>query len=124
MSKVGMVEIVTQKRLLKVFENDLGYEYLGDWQDREGNSNVEEEYLTKWLESQGESPAIITKVLTKLNKTKAVGGAVKLYDANRAVYDLLRHGVRVKLDAGELTQNVSLVDWKNPETITLLLLKK
>lgn len=115
MNKVGMVEIVTQKRLLKVFENDLGYEYLGDWQDRGGNSNVEEEILTKWLTSRGHSAAIITKVLTKLNKTKGVGGAVKLYDANRAVYDLLRYGVKVKLDAGELNQTVELVDWKNPE---------
>ena len=115
MSKVGSIEIVTQKRLLKVFENDLDYDYLGDWQDREGNSNVEEEYLAQWLTSQGKSPAIITKVLTKLNKAKGVGGAIKLYDANRAVYDLLRYGVKVKLDAGELNQTVSLVDWKNPE---------
>ena len=61
MNKVGQVEMVTQKRLLKVFENNLGYEYLGDWQDREGNSNVEEEILTKWLTSRGHNAAIITK---------------------------------------------------------------
>ena len=66
MSPVGSVEIVTQKRLLKVFENNLGYEYLGDWQDREGNSNVEEEYLRGWLASQGHNASIINKVLTKL----------------------------------------------------------
>ena len=45
MSNVGQVEIATQKRLLKLFENNLGYEYLGDWQDREGNSNVDRSYL-------------------------------------------------------------------------------
>ena len=37
-SNVGQVEIATQKRLLKLFENSLEYEYLGDWQDRENNS--------------------------------------------------------------------------------------
>ena len=46
-------EIVTQKRIIKMFEdpNLLGYEYLGDWKDRENNSNVEKELLTKFLKN-------------------------------------------------------------------------
>ena len=115
MSPVGSVEIVTQKRLLKVFEHNLGYDYLGDWQDREGNSNVEEEYLRFWLSSQGHNATIINKVLTKLDKDKAIGGATQLYDANRAVYDLLRYGVKVQPEAGEQKQTIWLVDWENPE---------
>lgn len=115
MSTVGSVEIVTQKRLLKVFEHNLGYENLGDWQDREGNSNVEEKYLRSWLSSQGHDATIINKVLTKLDKDKAIGGATQLYDANRAVYDLLRYGVKVQPEAGEQKQTIWLVDWENPE---------
>ena len=115
MSKVGSIEIVTQKRLLKVFENDLDYDYLGDWQDREGNSNVEEEILTDWLKSQGHDVSIIRKVLTRLEKQKSIGGATQLYDANRAVYDLLRYGVKVQSEVGEQKQTVWLIDWKNPE---------
>jgi len=115
MSPVGSVEIVTQKRLLKVFEHNLGYEYLGDWQDREGNSNVEEEILSSWLSSQGHNASIINKVLTKLDKDKAIGGATQLYDANRAVYDLLRYGVKVQPEAGEQKQTIWLVDWEHPE---------
>ena len=115
MSKVGSIEIVTQKRLLKVFENDLDYDYLGDWQDREGNSNVEEGILTDWLKSQGHDVSIIRKVLTRLEKQKSIGGATQLYDANRAVYDLLRYGVKVQSEVGEQKQTVWLIDWKNPE---------
>ncbi|HSK29630.1 MAG TPA: HsdR family type I site-specific deoxyribonuclease, partial [Candidatus Limnocylindria bacterium] len=37
-----------------------------------------------------------------------------LYDRNRAVYELLRYGVKVKADVGDNTQTVWLVDWKRP----------
>ena len=120
MSPVGSPEIVTQKRLLKVFNRDLGYEYLGDWQYREGNSNVEEEYLRGWLASRGHNATIINKVLTKLDKEKAIGGATQLYDANRKVYDLLRYGAKVRPEAGEQKQTIDLVDWKIQRTIISL----
>ncbi|MEQ1916763.1 MAG: HsdR family type I site-specific deoxyribonuclease, partial [Gallionella sp.] len=37
-----------------------------------------------------------------------------LYDSNKAVYELLRYGVKVKADVGENTQTVWLIDWKHP----------
>src|SRR5207248_1375741 len=37
-----------------------------------------------------------------------------LYDINKAVYGLLRYGVKVKPDVGENTETVWLIDWKNP----------
>ena len=47
---------------------------------------------------------------------KAAGNtSLSLYDRNRAVYDLLRYGVKVKPDVGEHTETVWLIDWKNPE---------
>ena len=41
MTAVGDLEIKTQRRVVKLFRDGLGYEYLGDWRDRENNRNVE-----------------------------------------------------------------------------------
>jgi len=115
MSKVGQKEILTQRHVIRFFKDTLGYRYLGDWKDREGNSSVEEEMLSDWLKRQGHSEKIITKVLAKLDKAKVLGGSKTLYDANREVYSLLRYGVKVRPDVGEQHQTVWLIDWKNPE---------
>ena len=45
MSTVGQREILTQQCVIAFFRNALGYNYLGYWKDREGNSNIEEEIL-------------------------------------------------------------------------------
>ena len=41
MSTVGQIEKKTQQRVVKLFREQLGYDYLGDWTDREGNRNIE-----------------------------------------------------------------------------------
>ena len=41
MSTVGQVERKTQQRVVKLFRDTLGYDYLGDWSDEVGNSNIE-----------------------------------------------------------------------------------
>jgi type I restriction enzyme, R subunit len=57
--------------------------------------------------------SLIGKVLYQLEK--AAGDTSKsLYDRNRAVYELLRYGVKVKADVGENTQTVWLINWKRP----------
>ena len=71
MSKVGQREAATQKHVITVFQDTLGYHNLGHWKDRLGNSNVEEELLTTWLGSQGHSEKIISRVLHELGKAKA-----------------------------------------------------
>jgi type I restriction enzyme R subunit len=113
MSTVGQREIRTQKHVIQIFKNELGYDYLGRWQDREGNSNVEEGLLTDWLERQGYSDKIITKVLHELSNARALGGSKTLYDANREVHSRLRYGVKVKPDVGEQNITVWLIDWEN-----------
>ena len=114
MSKVGQREIQTQRRVVAFFRNALGYKYLGHWQDRPDNRNVEGEHIADWLKRQGHGDKIVDKVLFELNKTAGLGGSKTPYDANREVYGLLRYGVKVRPDVGEQNVTVWLIDWKNP----------
>jgi type I restriction enzyme R subunit len=114
MSDVGKKERETQKRLIRLFRDQLGYTYLGNWEEEEENSNLEEELLRNWLVRQGHGERIIDKSLYELEKAKALGGSKNLYDANREAYVLLRYGVKIAPEAGEKKQTVWLIDWKNP----------
>ena len=114
MSPVGEREILTQRRVVAFFRDALGYAHLGDWRDRAGNANVNETVLTGWLERRGYDERLITRAMHELQKAAAVGGNRTLYDANRAVYDLLRYGVKVRPEAGEQTVTVRLIDWERP----------
>ena len=49
MSTVGKLERTTQKRVVALMQNELHYEYLGNWEKRDNNSNVEEEILETCL---------------------------------------------------------------------------
>jgi type I restriction enzyme R subunit len=52
MSIVGQVERKTQQRVVKLFRDALGYDYLGDWTERVGNRSIEEDLLRKFLREQ------------------------------------------------------------------------
>ncbi len=115
MSTIGQIERRTQQRVVKLFCETLGYDYLGDWTDRVGNRNIEEEYLRKFIhEKQDHDEALITRALHLLDKA-ANDSSKSLYDRNRAVYNMLRYAVKVKPGAGENTVDVWLIDWKYPE---------
>ena len=115
MSNVGQRERLTQNRVVKLFEDDLGYKYLGNWEYRENNRNVEPEILTAWLRKQGVNETLITKALRQLDTESALGEGKKLYYANKEVYRLLRYGVKDKEGAGQQKQTIWLIDWANPE---------
>ena len=114
MSTVGQRERATQDRIVSLLRDDLGYDYLGNWQHRAGNANVETGLLADWLRQRGTPEPLVTAALRELGQAAAVGAGTSLYDANRAVYSLLRYGVQVKAEAGEHKQNVPLVDWDDP----------
>ena len=114
MHDIGKPERVTQERVIKLFVDELGYRYLGDWTDRDGNSNVEAGILSAWLAGRGYTPAQIGAALYKL-RTEADNYSRNLYANNEAVYKLLRYGVQVKTDPAKPTETVKLLDWDQPE---------
>jgi type I restriction enzyme R subunit len=114
MSQVGDIERITQNRVVKLFRDKLDYTYLGDWQDRIGNSNIEEEILRKYLKDKKKyNDTIISKAIYELKKA-ADNLSDGLYAANKNVYELLRYGVSVKAEAGDNFETVELIDWQNP----------
>ncbi|MFJ5013644.1 type I restriction endonuclease subunit R [Streptomyces griseoluteus] len=115
MSNVGQPERKTQDRIIELFRDSLGYEYLGNWEYRTANSNVEVELLTQNLSARGYSDNLISKAIEKLKSDASLGGGRDLYEANRDVYGLLRYGVKVKPGVGEQMQTVWLIDWSRPE---------
>ena len=115
MTTVGQIERATQNRVVKLFREKLHYEYEGAWEDREGNSHVEDAFVRKYLARRGYNDALITRALHELKNAAATGGARTLYEANRNVYELLRYGVAVKANAGDQYTTVQFIDWKNPE---------
>lgn len=113
MNNVGELERITQTKVVQFFELGLKYDYLGDWKDRQENSNIETHYLKSFLTKQGYSNTLIGKAIDKLIKdTSDIGKS--LYDANKDTYSLLRYGVKVRPDVGENKETVWLIDWKNP----------
>ncbi len=119
MTKIGQLERITQNRVVRLFQEKLGYRYLGNWEDREGNSNVEEGILQQWLSTRGAngkgySSNLIARALYEL--AKAAGDqSKKPYYVNRDVYTLLRYGVTVQPEIGQNRETVWLIDWKNPQ---------
>src|SRR5713101_2446669 len=114
MSTMGQSERATQDRVIALLRDELKYRYLGDWSDRDGNSNIEEGILTAWLTKSGYTPAQISAAIHKL-RTEADHHTRGLYGNNQAVYNLLRYGVPVKTEAGKVTETVHLINWLEPE---------
>src|ERR1051325_8231996 len=98
---VGKPERATQNRIISLFRNELGYRYLGDWTDRAGNSNIEEDFLSDWLKKNDYSTAQINRTLDILRR-EANNHNRTLYGNNKEVYKFLRYGVPVKVEAGKV----------------------
>ncbi|MGA9041540.1 MAG: HsdR family type I site-specific deoxyribonuclease, partial [Terriglobales bacterium] len=111
---IGQRERKTQNRIVALFRDKLRYDYLGNWEERIGNRNIEPDLLRAFLKESGYDDKIVGRALFLLEK-EAGDTSKSLYDRNRAVYDLLRYAVKVKPDVGETTKDVWLIDWKQPE---------
>ena len=114
MRNIGQPERATQDRVVALFRDELRYRYLGDRADRPDNSNIDEGLLTAHLTKSGYEQEQSSRAIYLL-RTEADNPNRSLYDNNKAVYSLLRYGVGVKIEAGQVTETVKLIDWKKPE---------
>jgi type I restriction enzyme R subunit len=117
---IGQPERATQNRMIAQMCGDssgsvggLGWRYLGDWHHRTGNANIEPDLLRPWLIARGHDADVVTKAIAELQRAARMEG-LKLYEANRATYDMLRYGVQVTPGPGEAPVTVRFVDWDNP----------
>jgi type I restriction enzyme R subunit len=113
MSKVGQKERTTQNRIVQLFEKQLQYESFGNWEEREGNSNIEEDKLREFLQKKY-SNELINKAIFALKKEANINTNDDLYTANKEVYSLLRYGTSKKVDATKHPEHVDFIDWENP----------
>jgi type I restriction enzyme R subunit len=111
---VAQPERATQDRVIRLFQHELGYRFLGSWAHRDGNSNVEETLLTAHLKRCGYTQAQISRAIHQLH-TEADNQQRGLYANNQAVYRLLRYGVTVIAEAGKPAETVHLVNWRQPD---------
>ena len=111
--QINQPEKVTQKRVIQFFQEVLGYEYHGNWQDRK-NLNIEEEYLKRFLHKQNISQDLIKKAINELTKI-ATNQQKSLYDKNKELYNLLRYGISIKPSPSEKSIHIDYINWQHPQ---------
>jgi len=94
-----------------LFHKQLGYDYLGDWQEELRILPVEEKRLLRFLtKKQGYSETLANKAIDKL--IQAISDLSDgLYCANKKVYKMLRYGIPVQEEVGDLKETVWLINW-------------
>ena len=92
---IGKPERATQNRVIALFRDELKYQYLGDWTDRVGNSNVDETLLKDYLQKAAYDDLQISRAIYLLRQ-ESDNHNRSLYDNNQEVYKLLRYGAPSK----------------------------
>jgi len=119
MSAIGEAERKTQRRVVELFCEDLGYDFLDDLSESDSQNIIEGHLEHFLLAYQGyaekeDGDDLVRRAIAEVVKV-AGNTSLSLYDRNKAVYGLLRYGVPVKADVGALNETVWLIDWKHPE---------
>lgn len=111
---INPIERLTQNRIIKLFTEQLGYTYYGNWEDRLNNSSVEATYLRRFLQTKEYSDTLVEKAITEVTQL-ASSNAGNLYERNQKMYNLLRYGVKARPELGEQFETIFPIDWKNWE---------
>ena len=112
-NQIGKPERASQNRVIQLFQDELGYTYLGDWEEEIRTQPIEEDLLFQYLTKNNRySSELAQKAVDALVKA-ATNLSDDLYEANKEVYKLLRYGVTVREELGQPKETVWLIDWKN-----------
>ena len=111
MTGIGAIERKTQDRVVKLVQETLSYDYLGNLTDFD-NENIIEDLLRKSLGDAGYTQVLIDRAVDELLRVSR-DSTKNLYERNRSVYELLRYGAKVKADPQSQAETVWFIDWKN-----------
>ncbi len=103
--EVGKKEIITQNRIINLFQQQLNYQYLGNWKERKNNRNIEEQLLRQYLSKNNYSNTLINKALKQINDL-VTNQNRSIYELNKEFYGLLRYGVKIKEEIGANTETI------------------
>ena len=113
MPKSTPAERVTQNRLIKFFQNELGYRYLGDLSD-DDNYNVRWSDWKKFLEDSGYSCDFIEHLQYEFSQVLS-NSSQSPYKTNKEVYGILKYGMKLAEHPGEAPKTVYFINWEEPE---------
>ena len=114
-SHIGEPERPVQNRLLALFKEKLKYEYLGNYEYRTCNRNIESKLLFDYLMSTKKWSGDETKRAIAILEKEAYCTPQNMQEKNETVYSLLRYGVNVSPDVGTKKITVNLIDWEHPD---------
>ena len=114
MGVIGKSERASQNRVIQLFQNELGYTYLGDWEEKIRTQPIEEDLLLTYLTKDAKYSAEMARKAIDVIVKAATHISDDLYEANKEVYKLLRYGITVREELGQPKETVWLIDWKNP----------
>jgi type I restriction enzyme R subunit len=111
---IGKTERVTQNRIIQLFQKELNYQYMGNWEDEVRTQPLEENLLFEFLtKQQNYSTLLAQKAIDEFVKiaTNLTNG---LYESNKEAYSKLRYGISVKEAIDKSNETVWLINWDEP----------
>lgn len=113
MAKSLHPERETQNRIVKFFEKELGYKYLGNLEDEE-NFNIRWGDWKKFLSDSGYSAPFVESLQNEFFKTLN-DFSKSPYHTNKEVYLILKYGLKLAEFPGEAPKTIYFINWEEPE---------
>ena len=114
-SHIGEPVRPVQNRVLALFKEKLKYEYLGNYEYRTCNRNIERKLLFDYLMSTKKWSGDEAKRAIAILEKEAYCTPQNMQEKNEKVYSLLRYGASVSPDVGTKKITVDLIDWEHPD---------
>ena len=113
MAKSAYPERETQNRIIKFFQKEVGYKYLGNLED-EQNFNVRWGDWKKYLADKGYSAEFMESLQNEFAKILN-DFSQSPYHTNKEVYRILKYGLKLAEHPGEAPKTVYFINWDEPE---------